>query len=164
MPDPKPVPGLHLVKTTTREEDSLASDVMDIMQAELRGSTDTDGSGGVDENYVTTREQDEARQTEHEFFRAIADKLKARCGDWANGRRGLAAGDLGSRDGWRFGLYDRSGRLFEVEVFYSEIASIAAMQRTNTISNFAHTIDRIVAKFQEERRRYFARMNGVVLQ
>lgn len=163
MADPKPVPGLHLVKTTDPAEDALASDVVDILQEGLRGSTDTD-TGGVEGDFVTTREADELKQTEHEFFRAIGAKLKERCGEWANGKKGLAVGDLGTRDGWRFGVYDRDGRLFEIEVAFSEIAAIAAMQRSASLSNFEHMLDRVVAKFQEARRSYFARRDGVALQ
>ncbi len=163
MADPKPVPGLHLVKTTDPAEDSLASDVVDILQASVRGSPDCD-VGGVEEDYVTTREADEAKQTEAEFFRAVADKLKSRVGDWANGRRGVAFGELGTRDGWRLGLYDFDGRLFEVELRWSEIAGIAAQQRAGTISNFEQILDRVVAKFQEQRRVYFSRMGGYALQ
>jgi hypothetical protein len=158
--DPPAIPGVHLVKTTTREEDSLASDVVDILREGLRGGMDCD-VGGVEETYRTTLEQDEARRTEHEFFRAIADRLKLHCSAWANGKRGVACGDLGDRDGWRFGLYDKEGRLFEIEVRFSEIHAISAMQRTATISNFEHTLDRIVAKFQEARRVYFVRRDGV---
>lgn len=161
--DPPAIAGVHLVKTTSREEDSLASDVMDIVQESLRGGTDTD-TGGVDTEYQTTLEADQAKRTEAEFFRAIADRLKLRVGDWANGKKGLACGDLGERNGWRFGLYDRDGRLFEIEVLYSEIAAVAAMQRSADLSNFEHVLDRIVAKFQEARRVWFARRDGVTLQ
>lgn len=162
-PDPKPVAGLHLVSTVSREESSLASDVVDILQEGLRGGTDTD-TGGVETGQATTLEQDEARRTEAYFFRAIADKLKERIGDWANGKRGVAFGDLGERNGYRIGVYDKDGRLFEIELLYSEIAAVAAMQRHSTLSNFEHTLDRIVAKFQEARRVWFARRDGYALQ
>jgi len=161
--DPAPVAGLHLVKTNSREDESMASDVMDILQDGLRGGTDCD-VGGVEAEYQTTLAADEAKRTEAEFFRAIADKLKTRVGDWVNGRRGIAFGDLGGRDGWRISAYDRDGRLFEVELFYSEITAIAAMQRAKDLANFDHLLDRIVAKFQEARRGYFARRDGVALQ
>lgn len=162
MSDPKPVAGLHLVKTTDPAEDAMASDCMDIIRAEMRGSTDTD-CGGIEEK-ATTLEQDEASRTEAYFFRAIADKLKERIGDWANGKKGVAFGDLGERNGYRISVYDKDGRLFEVEMLYSEIAAVAAMQRHSTISNFEHTLDRIVAKFQEARRVWFARRDGITLQ
>lgn len=161
--DPPPVAGLHLVKTTSREEDALASDVVDILQDGLRGGTDTD-TGGVEGDYQTTLAADEAKRTEAEFFRAIADKLKTRIGDWANGKKGVAFGDLGTRDGWRIGVYDRDGRLFEVEIRYSEIQAIAAQQRAMDLSNFEHLLDRIVAKLQDARRTWFARRDGVSLQ
>jgi hypothetical protein len=149
----------------SREESAMADDVCDILADGLRaGSGETGGgdAGGV-EDYQTTREQEEAQRTEREFFQAIGGKLRARCGDWANGRKGLAIGELGTRDGWRFGLLDMDGRLFEIEVRYSEIAAVAAMQRTDALSNFEHTLDRIVAKFQEARRIYLARRDGVTL-
>jgi hypothetical protein len=161
--DPAPVPGLHLVKTNSREDESMASDVVDILQDGLRGGTDTD-TGGVEAEYQTTLATDEAKRTEAEFFRAIADKLKLRVGDWANGKKGVAFGELGTRDGWRIGLYDRDGRLFEIELRYSEIQAIAAQQRAKDLSNFEHMLDRIVAKFQEARRTWFARRDGVSLQ
>lgn len=161
--DPVPVPGLHLVKTNSREDESMASDCVDILQDGLRGSTDTD-TGGVDSDYQTTLAADEAKRTEAEFFRAVADKLKTRIGDWANGKRGVAFGDLGTRDGWRIGVYDRDGRLFEVEIRYSEIQAIAAQQRAKDLSNFDHLLDRIVAKLQDARRVWFARRDGITLQ
>jgi hypothetical protein len=161
--DPAPVAGLHLVKTNSREDESMASDVVDILQEGLRGGTDTD-QGGVEGDYQTTLAADEAKRTEAEFFRAIADKLKTRVGDWANGKRGVAFGDLGTRDGWRIGIYDRDGRLFEIELRYSEIQAVAAMQRTKDLANFDHLLDRIVSKFQEARRIWFARRDGIALQ
>jgi hypothetical protein len=165
----KPIPGVPLVKAfdgdnPSKADDAMADDVVEILREGLRGSADGPGDGGVEPVDKTTLEQDQARQTEAEFFRAIAAKLKERVGDWANGKRGLACADLGTRDGWRFGLYDKDGRLFEIEVTFSEIAAIAAMQRSATISNFEHTLDRIVAKFQEARRTWFARRDGVTLQ
>ena len=161
--DPVAVPGLHLVKTNSREDESMASDVVDILQDGLRGGVDCD-VGGVESEYQTTLAADEAKRTEAEFFRAIADKLKTRVGGWANGKKGVAFGDLGTRDGWRIGLYDRDGRLFEIEIRYSEISAIAAQQRAKDLSNFDHLLDRIVAKFQEARRTWFARRDGVSLQ
>lgn len=166
--DPPPVPGLHLVKTfdgdsPTREESAMADDVVEILRDGLRGGTDCD-TGGVESDYVTTLAADEAKRTEAEFFRAIAGKLKTRIGDWADGRRGVAFGDLGTRDGWRVGVYDRDRRLFEVEIRYSEIQAIAAQQRAKDLSNFEMMLDRIVAKLQEARRVWFARRDGVTLQ
>lgn len=168
MAEGKPIPGVHLVKAfdgpnPSRADDAMADDVVEILRDGLRGGTDCD-VGGVESEYQTTRELEEAKRTEMEFFRAIGQRLKERCGDWANGKRGLACGDLGERNGWRFGLYDKDGRLFEIEVLYSEIQAVAAMQRSATISNFEHTLDRVVAKFQEARRTWFARRDGVSLQ
>lgn len=166
--DPPAIAGVHLVKTfdgtsPTREESAMADDVVEILRDGLRGGTDTD-VGGVESEYVTTLEADEAKRTEAEFFRAIADKLKTRIGDWANGKKGVAFGDLGTRDGWRIGVYDRDGRLFEVEIRYSEIQAIAAQQRAKDLSNFEMVLDRIVAKLQDARRIWFARRDGVTLQ
>jgi hypothetical protein len=156
--DPVAVPGVHLVKTTSREEDSLASDVVDILQEGLRGSTDTD-SGGVEGTYRTTLEQDEARRTEHEFMQALAKRLKERC-PWADGKRGLQVSDLGTRDGWRFGLFDKEGRPFEVEVSFSSIAQIAQEQRKTTFSNFHRMLDNICDRLRDERAKWFARMEA----
>jgi hypothetical protein len=161
--DPPPVPGVHLVKTTSLEEDSLASDVVDILQEGLRGSTDTD-SGGVEETYVTTLAQDEARQTEHEFFQALARRVRERC-PWTDGKRGLGIGDLGTRDGWRFSVYDQDGRPFEIEVSFSNIAQVAQQQRKSTLGNFHRVLDNICDQLRDARARYFARRDhGIELQ
>src|SRR5512138_2034285 len=98
--DPPPVAGVHLVKTTSQEEDSMASDVVDILNAATRGSTDTD-VGGVEETYLTTLEKDEAARTEREWLQAVAYRCRDRL-PWADGKRGLKAIELGTRDGWRF--------------------------------------------------------------
>lgn len=154
--DPAPIPGVHLVKTTSREEDSMASDVVDILQEGLRGSSDTD-VGGVEGTYRTTLEQDEARRTEHEFFQALARRVKERC-PWADGKRGLAVGDIGSKDGWRFSVYDRDGRLFEVEISFHHIAQIAQAQRKTTLGNFHRVLDDVCDRLRDARAKYFARM------
>jgi len=153
--DPPAIPGVHLVKTTTREEDSMASDVMDILQEGLRGGTDTD-VGGVEETYVSTLAQDEARRTEHEFFQALGRRVRERC-PWADGKRGLAIGDLGTRDGWRFSIYDREGRPFEVEVSFSGIAEVAQQQRKSTLGNFHRVLDNICDQLRDARVKYMAR-------
>lgn len=161
--DPPPVAGLHLVKTTTREEDSLASDVVDILQDATRGSTDTD-MGGVEETYRTTLEQDEAKRTEHEFFNALARRVKDFC-PWADGKKGLKIQELGTRDGWRFGVFDREGRHFEVEVSFSHIAQVAQLQRKSTLGNFHRVCDMICEKLRDERVAFFvkvARISGNV--
>ena len=157
--DPPPVPGVHLVKTTTREEDSMASDVVDILREGLRGGMDCD-VGGVEETYRTTLEQDEARRTEHEFFNALGRRVKERC-PWADGKRGLAIGDLGTRDGWRFSVYDKEGRPFEVEVSFSSIAEVAQQQRKSTLGNFHRVLDNICDRLRDARARYFVRRDGV---
>lgn len=157
--DPPPVAGVHLVKTTTREEDSLASDVMDILQEATRGGPDCD-VGGVEETYVTTLAADEARRTEHEFFQALARRVKERC-PWADGTRGLQIGDLGTRDGWRFGVYDKDGRPFEVEIFFSHIHEIAAQQRKGTLGNFHRVLETVCDKLRDARARYFVRRDAV---
>ena len=153
--DPPAVPGVHLVKTTTREEDSLASDVVDILHDATRGSPDTD-VGGVEDTYRTTLEQDEARRTEHEFFNALARRVRERC-TWADGKRGLKVGDLGTRDGWRFSVYDREGRLYEVEVSFSHIAQVAAKQRRGTLSNFHGILDTVCDQLRDKRADYYRR-------
>lgn len=169
MPDPRPVPGLHLVKTTSREEDSLASDVVDILQDGLRAGVSEVGgadAGGVEGDYQTTREAEEAARTEREFFNAIGTKLRERCSDWADGRRGLQVVEQrdNARRGWRFGVYDRDGRFFEVECLWSSLAELAAQQRSGTLHNFDLILNKVIGQFQEARRTYFARRDGVSLQ
>ncbi len=138
----------------------MASDVVDILQDGLRGSTDTD-TGGVEETYVSTRAQDEAKRTEHEFFNALAQRVKERC-TWADGKRGLAIGDLGTRDGWRFSVYDREGRLFEVEVSFSHIHQIASEQRKTTFGNFHRVLDSICDQLRDAQVKYMARRDAAV--
>lgn len=159
--DPPAVLGVHLVKTTSREEDSLASDVMDILHDAVRGGADCD-VGGVEETYVSTLAADEARRTEHEFFQALARRVRERC-PWADGKRGLQIGELGGRDGWRFGVYDCEGRPFEVEIFFSHIHEIAAQQRKGTLSNFHRVLDSVCDKLRDARVRYFVRRDAVEL-
>lgn len=155
--DPPTVPGVHLVKTTSREEDSMASDVVDILQDATRGSTDTE-MGGVEGTYRTTLEADEAKRTEHEFFQALAKRVKERFSGWADGKRGLAIGELGTRDGWRFSIYDKEGRLFEVEVSFSSIAQVAQTQRRSTLGNFHRILDSICDQLLDARVKYMSRM------
>lgn len=156
--DPPPVAGVHLVKTTDRAEDSLASDVMDILHEATRGGPDCD-VGGVEETYVTTLAADEAKRTEHEFFQALARRVKERC-PWADGKRGLQVGELGDRNGWRFGVYDTDGRPFEVEIFYSHIHEIAQQQRKGTLSNFHRVLDNVCDKLRDARVKYFVRRDS----
>lgn len=156
--DPPPVPGVHLVKTTSAEEDSLASDVVDILQAGLRGSSDTD-VGGVEETYLTTLEKDEAARTESQFMAALARRIGERC-PWANGKRGLTVLELGTRDGWRFSVYDKEGRSFEVEVSFSSIAQVAQRQRKGTLSNFHATLDHVCDQLRDARVTYFSRLKS----
>ena len=159
--DPAPVAGLHLVKTTSREEDSLASDVVDILQDGLRGGTDCD-VGGVEDPAMTTLEADELARTEHEFYNALARRVRERC-PWVDGRIGLGVSELGNRDGWRFTVRDKDGRPFEVEFTYSNIREIALTQRKATVSNFRKVLDKVCDKLGDERAKYFARRDAVEL-
>jgi hypothetical protein len=159
--DPAPVPGVHLVKTTSREEDSLASDCVDILRDGLRGGTDCD-VGGVEETQQTTLEADELARTEHEFYNALARRVRERC-PWVDGHVGLGVSELGERNGWRFQVRDREGRPFEVEFTYSNIREIALRQRRNTVSNFRAVLDLVCDKLGEERAKYFARRDAVEL-
>jgi hypothetical protein len=159
--DPPPVAGVHLVKTTSREEDSLASDVVDLLQEATRGGTDTD-VGGVEGTYLTTLERDEMQRIEHEFFQKLAHRVRERC-PWTDGRRGLGVNELGDRDGWRFSVYDRDGRPFEVEISFSHIAQIASEQRKSTFGNFHRVLDNICDGLRDARVRYFARRDAVEL-
>jgi len=154
--DPPAIPGVHLVKTTSTEEDSMASDVVDILQEGLRGSTDTD-VGGVEETYLTTLEKDEAARTEREFLQAVAHRCRERL-PWANRKRGLRVVELGNRDGWRFTVYDREGRPFEVEISYSNIAQVATIQRKAAQSNFHKTLDYVCDQLFEARVQFHKRL------
>ncbi len=157
--DPPAAAGVHLVSTVPRDEASLASDVVDILQAATRGSSDTD-VGGVEETYLTTLEQDQARIVERQFLEALAQRVKQQC-PWADGRRGLRVGELGDRHGWRFSLFDTDGRPFECEISYSHIAQVAAMQRAASMSNFGAVLDSVCEKLQEARGVYFARRDSL---
>lgn len=157
--DPAPIPGVHLVKTTSREEDSMASDVMDILQDGLRGSTDTD-TGGVEETYLSTLAQDEAKRIEHEFFQALARRVRERL-TWSDGRAGLGICELGTRDGWRFSVRDKEGRPFEVEISFSNIAQIAQQQRKTTFGNFHRVLDNICDQLRDARVAYVARVKSL---
>jgi hypothetical protein len=152
---------VHLVKTTSREEDSLASDVVDILQDGLRGGTDCD-VGGVEDPAMTTLKADELARTEHEFYNALARRVRERC-PWVDGRIGLGVSELGNRDGWRFTVRDKDGRPFEVEFTYSNIREIALTQRRATISNFRKVLDKVCDKLGDERAKYFARRDAVEL-
>ena len=155
--DPPPVAGVHLVKTTSREEDSLASDCVDILQAGLRGSTDTD-TGGVEETYLTTLEKDEAARIEREWLQAVAHRCRDRL-HWLDKRRGMRVVELGDRDGWRFSVYDREGRPFEVEISFSSIAQVAAIQRRAARSNFQKTLDHVCDQLRDARVAYHVRLS-----
>ncbi len=159
--DPAPVTGVHLVKTTSREEDSLASDVVDILRDGLRGGTDC-MVGGVEESLTTTREADELARTEHAFFQALAGRIREVC-PWVDGRRGLAVSETGLPRGWKFAVYDRDGRPFEVSFTYSDVEQIALTQRRATVSNFRRVLDSVCERLQFERARYFARRDAVEL-
>lgn len=159
--DPVPVPGVHLVKTTSREEDSMASDVVDILTEGLRGSTDTD-VGGVEQSYLTTLAKDEAKRTEFEFMQALAHRIRERC-PWANGADGLRVRELGNRDGWKFSVTDREGRPYAVEITFSEIYEVARVQRNATLSNFPAILDSVANKLNITRADYFSRRDAAVI-
>lgn len=156
--DPAPVPGVHLVKTTERSEDSLASDVMDILHEATRGGADCD-VGGVEETYVTTRDADEARIIEREFVNALAARIRERC-PWVSGKRGLTVEDMRTAPGWHFSVFDGDGRPFDVQVTFSEIHEIAAQQRKGMLSNFRKTLDHVCDKLLEARVAYFRRRDA----
>lgn len=156
--DPAPVAGLHLVKTTSREEDSLASDVVDILHDGLRGGTDVD-VGGVEESLTTTREADELARTEQEFLHSLAARIREVC-PWTDGRRGLSVREMHSPRGWAFSVYDRDGRPFDVQLTFSDVEAIALTQRRATVSNFRRVLDNVTDKLQFERARYFARRDA----
>ena len=156
--DPAPVPGVHLVKTTSRDEDSLASDVVDILHEGLRGGADCD-VGGVEQSYLSTLAKDEAKRTEFEFMQAVAHRIKERC-PWANGSEGLRVRELGNRDGWRFAVTDREGRPYACEISFSEIYEVAQAQRNATLSNFTGILERIAEKLNLTRADYFSRRDA----
>ena len=159
--DPAPVAGVHLVKTTSREEDSLASDVMDILQDGLRGGTDVD-VGGVEATLATTRELDELARTERQFYQALASRLKEAC-PWVDGKRGLQVQETTIPPGWTFAVYDREGRPFSVDLSYSNIAEIALAQRRATVSNMRSVLDSVCSKLSDARVLYMARRDAVEL-
>lgn len=156
--DPAPVAGVHLVKTTSREEDSLASDVVDILRDGVRGGTDCD-VGGVEDTLVTTREADELKRTEHEFFQSLAGRIREVL-PWVDGRRGLSVTEMGIPAGWRFTVHDRDGRPFECEFTYSNIQEIALTQRRATVSNFRRVLDKVCDKLRDARVVYFKRRDA----
>jgi hypothetical protein len=158
--DPAPVAGVHLVKTTSREEDSLASDVVDLLREGTRGGTDTD-VGGVEETLITTQQADELARTEQEFLQALAGRIKEVC-PWVDGKRGLAVRELGAigGHGWAFSVYDRDGRPFDVQLTYSEIREVALVQRRATVSNFRRVLDNVCEKLTLARAGYFARRDA----
>ncbi len=161
--DPAPVAGLHLVKTTSREEDSLASDCVDLLHEGLRGSTDCD-VGGVEETVQSTLDRDAERRTEWEFMQAVALRVKERCSDWVSGADGLRVAELAGRNGWRFSVADREGRRYAVEISYSEILEIARAQRNATLSNFAGILDRVAQRLNETRASYFSRRDAATAE
>lgn len=156
--DPPPVAGVHLVKTTTREEDSLASDVVDILREATRGGPDCD-VGGVEESYTTTRDRDEMKLVEREFLNALARRVRERC-PWVDGRRGLTVDEMRTAPGWHFSVWDGDGRPFEVQVTFHEIHEIATQQRKGMLSNFRRTLDSVCDKLQEARVVYFRRRDA----
>lgn len=157
--DPPPVPGVHLVKTTSREEDSLASDVMDILHEATRGGPDCD-VGGVEESYITTRDQDEAKLIEREFMNALARRIREVC-PWVDGKRGLTVSDMQTAPGWHFAVWDSDGRPFDVQVTFSEIHEIATQQRRGMLSNFRRTLDNVCDKLRDARVAYFRRRDAL---
>lgn len=156
--DPAPVAGLHLVKTTSQAEDSLASDVVDLLREGLRGGTDCD-VGGVEESLSTTREADELARTEHEFLQSLAARIREVC-PWVNGKRGLAVSETYAPRGWRFEVYDNDGRPFEVSLTYSDVESIALTQRRATVSNFRKVLDCVTDQLRDARAVYFRRRDA----
>jgi hypothetical protein len=156
--DPAPIAGVHLVKTTSREEDSLASDVVDILQEATRGGPDCD-VGGVEESYITTRDQDQMRLVEREFMHALAGRIKEVC-PWVDGRKGLIVSDLRTAPGWHFHVFDRDGRPFDVQITFSEIYEIASQQRRGMLNNFRRTLDNVCEKLRDARASYFARRDA----
>ena len=159
--DPAPVAGVFLAKTTDRSEDSLASDVVDILRDGLRGGTDCD-VGGVEATLATTRELDELARAEREFYQALATRLRETC-PWVDGKRGLQVSETTIPPGWVFSVYDRDGRPFSCEFTYSNVAEIALTQRRSTVSNFRKVLDNVAERLQFERGRYFARRDAVEL-
>lgn len=157
--DPPAVPGVHLVKTTSREEDSMASDVVDILQASQRGSTDTD-TGAVEETYLTTLEQAEAKKVEHQFLQALAHRVRERL-PWTDGKHGLQVGELGTRDGWRFSVRDKEGRPFDIEIGFSNIHQVATEQRKTTFGNFHRVLDNICDQLRDARVKYITRVKAL---
>lgn len=158
--DPAPIAGVHLVKTTSREEDSLASDCVDLLREGLRGGPDCD-VGGVEEAYLTTLQKDEAKRTEWEFMQAVANRIRERC-RWVNGGEGLRVRELGDRDGWKFSVTDTEGRPYACEILFSEIYEVATQQRNATLSNFGGILDRVVQRLDETRASYFSRRDAGV--
>ncbi len=157
--DPVPVAGLHLAKTTSQAEDSLASDCVDILREGLRGGTDVD-CGGVEDTLATTRELDELRRTEHEFLQSLAARIRESC-PWVNGKRGLAVTETTIPPGWVFSVYDMEGRPFEVSLTYSDVWSIALTQRKATVSNFRKVLDRVTDQLRDARAVYFRRRDAL---
>ncbi len=159
--DPAPVAGLHLAKTTSREADSLASDVVDILHDGLRGGTDVD-CGGVEDTLITTRDADELRRTEHEFLQSLASRIREVC-PWVNGKRGLAVTETTIPPGWRFEVFDNDGRPFDVSLTYSDVREIALTQRRATVSNFRKVLDKVTDQLRDARAVYFRRRDAAEL-
>lgn len=156
--DPAPVPGVFLAKTTSQAEDSLASDVVDLLREGVRGGTDCE-VGGVEEPLTTTRDADELARTEHEFIRSLASRVREVC-TWVDGRRGLTARETYSPRGWAFDVWDRDGRPFQVSLTFSDVEEIALQQRRANVSNFRRVLDSVAEKLQFERARYFSRRDA----
>lgn len=159
--DPVPVAGLHLVKTTSQTEDSLASDCVDLLREGLRGGTDTD-VGGVEDTLASTRELDELRATEHQFYQALAGRVRETC-PWVDGKRGLAVSEMTIPPGWVFSVFDTDGRPFTCEFTYSDAGQIALNQRRATVSNFRRVLDSACDRLRDARVKYFARRDAVEL-
>ncbi len=159
--DPVPVAGLHLAKTTSQAEDSLASDCVDILREGLRGGTDAD-VGGVEDTLATTRELDELRVAEQQFYQALAGRVREVL-PWVDGKRGLAVSETTIPPGWVFSVYDTDGRPFTCEFTYSDAGQIALNQRRATVSNFRRVLDSVCDRLRDARVKYFARRDAVEL-
>jgi len=65
--------------------------------------------------------------------------------------------------GWKFSVWDRDGRPFEVDFSFSNIREIALNQRRSTVSNFHKVLDKVCDKLTEKRAEYFRRRDAVEL-
>lgn len=134
----------------TRERDQAADDVYDIVMADIQGRSEIgDGPSAAD--------QEADIRAERLFFAAVSEAVTERCKEWLAGRFRISY--LASRDGYRFSAGDREGRVYEVEITYSEFSEVAARQR-NTDKNLTHMADEVARKLTNARRYYFERMKA----